>query len=131
MNNDKDKLVLKDGTEVTLESSQGIGALNCLVEDVDTACKLWKKFTPENLRQVTVKNSDDVTVGRYQDMVLDHITAADREGGTVMITFSLRNKSAVEILEERIKTVESGQQTQDEAIGDLGQAVSDMAEGGV
>jgi len=27
--------------------------------------------------------------------------------------------------------MESGQQTQDEAIGDLGQAVSDMMEGGV
>lgn len=129
--NDKDKLVLKDGTEVTLESSQGIGALNCLEENVDAACKRWKEFTPENLKQVTVKNSDGVTVGRYQDMVLDHITAAGQEGGTVMITFSLRKKTAVEVLAERVMTVESGQETQDAAIGDLGQAVSDMMEGGV
>lgn len=129
--NDKDKLVLKDGTAVELESSQGIGALNVLAENRDAAYKLWEKFTPEALRQVTVKNSDEITVGRYQDMILDHITAADQEDGTVLITFSLRNKSAVEVLTERVAAVESGQQTQDEAIGDLGQAVSDMAEGGV
>lgn len=31
----------------------------------------------------------------------------------------------------RLDAMESGQQTQDETIGDLGQAVSDMMEGGV
>ena len=49
--------------------------------------------------------------------------------GAVQITFSLRNKSVEEILTERVVALEAGQQTQDEAIGNLGQAVSDMAGG--
>lgn len=129
MNNDK--IVLKDGTEITLESSQGIGALHVVKNSRQQACALWEQFTNENLKQVTIKNSDGLTVGIYQDMVLDHMEGRDKDDGTVQVTFSLRKKSAIELMEERISAVETGQQVQDEAIGDLGQAVSDMTEGGV
>lgn len=129
MNNDK--IVLKDGTEITLESSQGIGALHVVKNSRQQACALWEQFTNENLKQVTIKNSDGLTVGIYQDMVLDHMEGRDKDDGTVQVTFSLREKSAIELMEERISAVETGQQVQDEAIGDLGQAVSDMTEGGV
>lgn len=128
MNNDK--LVLKDGTEITLQSSQGMNALRVNVADKAVACALWEKFSKENVKQITVKNSEDVTVGSYQDMVLDHVEGRDNSDGTVQMTFSLRSKTTEEILTERILALESGQRTQDEAIGDLGQAVSDIAEGG-
>lgn len=129
MNNDK--IVLKDGTEITLESSQGIGALHVVKNSRQQAGDLWEQFTNDNLKQVTIKNSDGLTVGIYQDMVLDHMEGRDKDDGTVQVTFSLRKKSAIELMEERISAVETGQQVQDEAIGDLGQAVSDMTEGGV
>ncbi len=125
----KDKLVLADGTEITLETSQGISALTCDVESISAACALWKQFTPDNLKLVNIKNPDDLTVGKYQDMVLDHITGTENKGGTVQVTFSLRSKTAEEVLTERVDALEAGQQTQDDAIGDLGQAVSDIAEG--
>ena len=92
---------------------------------------MWEKFTSDNLKDVTVKNADDLTIGKYLDMVLDHVTGADNADGTVQIIFSLRNKSVEELLMERVTALEAGQQTQDEAIGDLGQVVSDIAEGGV
>lgn len=126
----KDKLVLTDGTEIELETSSGISALSCNVENKDAACGLWKQFTPENLKDVTIKNSDGLIIGKYPNMVLDHITGADNTDGTAQITFSLREKSVEELLTERVAALEEGQQTQDEAIGDLGQAVSDIAEGG-
>ncbi len=126
----KDKLVLADGTTITLESSQGIWALNVHAQDKATACALWEKITKENLEQVTIKNSEGETTGNYSDMVLDHITGKDNLDGTIQITFSLRNKTTEELLTERVSMLEAGQQTQDAAIGDLGQAVSDMAEGG-
>lgn len=128
MNNDK--LVLKDGTEITLQSSQGMNALHVNVADKAAACTLWEKFSKENMKQVMIKNSDGVTVGTYSDMVLDHVEGRDNVDGSVQMTFSLRGKTTEEILTERIIALESGQQTQDEAIGDLGQAVSDIAEGG-
>ena len=126
----KDRLVLADGTEITLESSQGIGALNVNAQDKDAACALWEKFTRENLEHVTVRNTEGETTGSYFGMLLDHITGADNPDGTVQITFSLRNKTTEEILVERVAVLEAGQGTQDDAISDLGQIVSDMAEGG-
>ncbi|MCM1543033.1 MAG: hypothetical protein NC121_17475 [Blautia sp.] len=126
----KDKLVLTDGTEITLESSQGIGALNVSAKDKTAACTLWGKFTKENLEQVTIKNSQGEVTGNYAGMVLDQIIGREDPGESVRITFCLRGKTTEELLEERIASLEAGQQTQDDAIGDLGQAVSDMAEGG-
>lgn len=129
MNNDK--VVLKNGTEIILESSQGIGALHTCVESKDAALLLWKALTEDNLKQVTVKNSSDLVVGNYSDMVLDHIEARDNSDATVQLMISLRSKTTEEILTERIAMLEEGQQTQDAAIDDLAGAVSDIAEGGV
>lgn len=125
-----DKVVLKNGVEIILESSQGIRALHTCVESKDAALVLWNALTEDNLKQVTVKNSDGLVVGRYTDMVLDHIEARDYSDGTVLLTLILRNKNTEELFSERIKSLESGQQLHDEAIGDLAQTVSEMVEGG-
>lgn len=126
----KDKLVLADGTEIMLETSQGISTLTVNAENKDAACVAWNQFTPDNLKNVTIKNSDGITIGKYTDIVLDHVTGTDNVDGTVQITFSLRNKSVEELLTERVEALESGQQMHDVAIEDLGQEMSDIAEGG-
>ena len=126
-----DKIVLKNSTEITLESSQGIGALNVVVNSKQEACALWGQFTSDNLKQVIIKNQDGLTVGKYQDMVLDHVTGVDKENGAVQLTFSLRSKTTEELLIERITSVESELQIHGGAIGDAGQAISDIVEGGV
>lgn len=129
MNNDR--LVLKDGTEITLVSSLRMGGLYVNAEDHTAACALWEKFSKANLQAVTVKDADGVTTGSYKDMVLDHVEGRDNDDGTVQMMFSLRRKTVEEVLTERIVALEAGQQTQDSAIDDLGQAVSDIAEGSV
>lgn len=126
----KDKLVLANGTEIMLESSGGIGALHVNAESKSVACGLWEKCSKENLKSVQIKDAAGETTGRYEDMVLDHITGSDNADGTVCLIISLRKKTTEEVLLERIAALESRQQTQDAAIGDLGQAVSDIAEGG-
>ncbi len=104
MNNDR--IVLHDGTNITLESSQGMNALHVRAASISAACALWEKFTPENLKQVNVMNQDDVTVGKYTDMVLDHIEGRGNKDGSVQITFSLRNKTEEELSTERITALE-------------------------
>ena len=126
-----DKLILKDGTEIALETSSGISSLTVGAQSRNAACALWGQFTKENLKQVLVKNSDGITVGKYQDMVLDHVTGVDKENGAVQLTFSLRSKTTEELLIERITSVESELQIHGGAIGDAGQAISDIMEGGV
>lgn len=125
-----DKLVLKDSTEITLESSQGIGALHVLAAGKQAACTLWGKLTKENLSQVSIKNSSGLTVGNYSDLVLDHVEGREKEDGTVEMTFCLREKSTEEVLEERVTSLEEGYEVHTGAIDDIGQAVSDLMEGG-
>lgn len=129
MNNDK--IVLKDGTEITLESSNGIGALHVAINSKQNACALWEQFTSDNLKQVIIKNHDGLTIGNYQDMVLDHFRGDEKKDGTILATFSLRSKSDMEIIEERLSRFETKLQTHDEAIGDTGEAISNIMEGGV
>ena len=126
---DKDKLVLADGTQITLESSRGIGELHVNAESRTAAAAQWEMFTPGNLKRVSIRNAEDTVTGNYEDLVLDHITGTDGSG-QVEIIFSLRPKTREELLEERIAELEAARQTHGEAISDLGQAVSDMMEGG-
>lgn len=126
----KDKLVLTDGTEIELETSLGVSALIVNAESIDIACELWKKFTPGNLKQVSIKNTDDLKIGEYSNMVLDHVTGAGNKNGTVQIAFSLRDKTSEEMLTERIEELEKSKVIHEDAIEDLGKVMSDIVEGG-
>lgn len=119
-----DKLVLKDSTEIILESSQGIGALHVLTEGRQAACTLWEKFTKKNLSQVIFQNSSGLTVGNYSDLVLDHVEGREKGDGTVKMTFCLCEKSPEEVLGERVTSLEAGYQVHTGAIDDIGQAVT-------
>ncbi len=134
---DKEKLVLADGTEIALEDSQGVGTLVIGAESRSAAGAVWAQLTPDNLAEISIKNAAGAVTGTYTGMLLDHVTGTDKADGTALLTVSLREKTANEILqnrvaelEEELATLKAGQGTQDEAISDLGQAVSDIAGGG-
>ena len=122
MNNDR--IVLLDGTDITLESSLGMNALQVRAENKAAACALWEKLTPENLKQVVVMNQDNITVGKYTDMVLDHVEGRDNTDGTVQFTLSLRSKTAEELMTERIIALEAGQQAQDTKIAGMSEELT-------
>lgn len=128
---EKDKIVLSDGTEQELEYASGIAALQVIVQSKSAAAVLWEKFSMENLKNVQIKNAAGETTGRYQNLILDHITGRETADDTVSVIFCLRQKTMEEELREEIAALKAGQKTQDAAIGDLGQAVSDIAEGGM
>lgn len=124
----KDTLTLKDGTKIEMESGSSLSDIKVISDNKVAMVELWDKLTEDNLEEVVVKNGDGVTVGNYSDLVLTSETSMLRKNESVLTSFNFREKSDVE---KRLDAMESGQQTQDEAIGDLGQAVSDMMEGGV
>ena len=67
---DKEKLVLADGTEIMLESSQGVGALCVCAGNHSAACSMWSMLTRDNLREVVIRNPDGGMTGKYKDMIL-------------------------------------------------------------
>jgi len=124
----KDKLILKNGAEIELEAGAILGALQVVSADRAAMLATWELLTPGNLAQVQVKNGDGLTVGTYTDLVLVSETSVVASDGKVLTTYSLRPKTDVERLTERVAVVEEGQQVQDGAINDVAKLAGSLAE---
>ena len=124
----KDKLILKNNMEVELEAGASLGALQVVSADRAAMLATWELLTPDNLSQVQIKNGAGLTVGTYTDLVLVSETSVVASDGTVLTTYSLRPKTAVERLTERVEVVEEGQQVQDGAINDVATLAGTLAE---
>ena len=124
----KEKLILKNGAEVELETGASLGALQVLSADRAAMLATWELLTPDNLSQVQIKNGAGLTVATYTDLVLVSETSVVASDGMVLTTYSLRHKTDVERLEERVTVVEEGQQVQDGAINDVATLAGALAE---
>lgn len=124
----KDKLILKNGIEKELEAGASLGALQMLSADRAEMLATWELLTPDNLSQVQVKNGAGLTVGTYTDLVLVSETSVVASDGMVLTTYSLRPKTDVERIAERVTAVEEGQQVQDGAINDVATLAGSLAE---
>jgi len=127
----KDKLILKDKSEIKIESGASLNDIRVLFQDKKSMIETWDAMTKENLSEFQIQNSDGLTIGRYENIVLDSETSTTQEDGTILTSFHLREKTEVEILKEEINSLKEGQEVQDCAISDLGETVSVLAaEGG-
>ena len=124
----KDKLFLKNGAEIELEAGASLGALQVLSADRTAMLATWELLTPDNLSQVQIKTGAGLTVGTYTDLVLASETSVVASDGTVLTTYSLRHKTDVERLAERVTVVEEGQRVQDGAINDVATLAGALAE---
>ena len=124
----KDKLILKNGHEIELEAGASLGALQVLSADRAAMLATWELLTPDNLAAVQIKNGAGLTVGTYTDLVLVSETSVVASDGTILTTYSLRPKTDVERLEEKVAAVEAGQQVQEGAINDVATLAGTLAE---
>lgn len=119
---DKDKLVLKDGSEIALETGASLGNLTVVSGSMEEMLSNWKKLTQDNnLEEICIKNGAGLAVGRYKDLALISETSTVQQDGTVHTTFRLKEKDA---LEKRMDAVEAGQAVQDETIADMGEELT-------
>lgn len=124
----KDKMILKNGAEIELEAWASLGALQVVSADRAAMLATWELLTPGNLAAVQIKNGAGLTVGTYTDLVLVSETSVVASDGTILTTYSLRPKTDVERLEEKVAAVEAGQQVQDGAINDVATLAGTLAE---
>lgn len=120
----KDKIIFNDGTTFEMEAAASLTGLTTVFTDWTAAALALQKLTEENLSNVKVQTAEGLTVGNYTDLVLQPGSWEAKADG-VYITISLREKTE---FEKRLDSVEEGQQTQDGAISDLGEAVGKLAE---
>lgn len=121
----KDKLVLKDLTEIELRTGASLSHLGVLSADKASMVAIWDKLTAENLEEVQIKNGDGLVVGNYTELVLVSENSTVNADGSVLTYFNLREKTDVE---KRLSAVEKGQEVQDGAIIDQAEVLSALAE---
>lgn len=121
----KDKLVLKNGNEIELETSATLDNLNIIFNDKTSMIETWDLMTNDNLSSVSIKNSDGLVVANYGHLVFVSETSVITYGGKISTSFKLREKSDLEL---RLEKIETTQEIQDGAISDLGEAVSVLSE---
>lgn len=126
----KDKIILTDQTEINLEPGSALHDLKVLSATKQDMLAAWSRFTGDNLKAVQIKNSDGIIIGNYENLVLESETSKVLPDGTISTSFHLREKSELELLQERVAAVEESERVHDGAIADLGEVVSGIAEEG-
>lgn len=121
----KDKLILNNGTSIELEAGASLDALQVASGSREEMLSQWKMMNAENLKKVTIQNGAGLTVGTYDSLVLVSETSVVLADGSILTTYSLREKTEEE---KRLDALETGQEVQNGAISDLGMATSIIAE---
>lgn len=121
----KDVLILKDNTNIELEAGASLSALHVAAADRAAMLATWEKLTQENLSQAQIKSGDGLVIGRFTDIVLVSETSVVASDGSILTTYSLREKTDVE---KRLDALETGQDVQNGAISDLGAVTNTIAE---
>ena len=117
---------LADGTRIAIEDGASLDHIVHIAANETASVSVCNAITPENLRRVEFSIDGEEPHGVYNNLIADHApTRQNLEEGGVLVVISLRDKTSVEL---RLDALEESQETQDGAIADIGQVLSDMVE---
>lgn len=125
-------MTFKDGTRIEIEEGASLGHIVHVATNEANALFVCEKCTPDNVSEIKFsqpgEDGAEIITGEYTGLLLAGAPtrATNEDGLSVTVTISLYEPSALEL---RIAALEESQGVQDEAIDDLGGAVSDMMEG--
>lgn len=125
-------MTFKDGTRIEIEEGASLGHIVHVATNEANALFVCEKCTPDNVSEIKFsqpgEDGAEIITGEYSGLLLSGTPtrATNEDGLSVTVTISLYEPSALEL---RVAALEESQGVQDEAIDDLGGAVSDMMEG--
>lgn len=125
-------MTFKDGTRIEIEEGASLGHIVHVATNEANALFVCEKCTPDNVSEIKFsqpgEDGAEIITGEYSGLLLSSAPtrATNEDGLSVTVTISLYEPSALEL---RVAALEESQGVQDEAIDDLGGAVSDMMEG--
>lgn len=122
----KDKLILKNKTEIELEAGADLHALKVKSPDRQTMMEVWEQMTGENLAEIQIQNGAGLTIGRYETVMLSYpILVSEDSNGSVISTYCLREKTEEE---KRLEALEQTVGVHEEALMDVAAVASALAE---
>lgn len=129
-----EKIVLKDGTELAIDGISRTGNSLQVTVNNGNMEELEGIFSkPENLEKIILESSDGAALNAYKnytqfseiskkkDVIVDQITEETAD----IVTVTLEQEPEWKVEQRKLR------QGYDSAIGDLGEAVSELAEGSV
>ena len=125
-------MTFKDGTRIEIEEGASLGHIAHIATNEANALFVCEKCTPDNVSEIKFsqpgEDGAEIITGEYSGLLLSGAPTrqTNEDGLSVNVTISLYEPSALEL---RVAALEESQTVQDEAIDDLGGAVSDMMEG--
>lgn len=125
-------MTFKDGTRIEIEEGASLGHIVHVATNEANALFVCEKCTPDNVSEIKFsqpgEDGAEIVTGEYSGLLLSGAPtrATNEDGLSVTVVISLYEPSALEL---RVAALEESQTVQDEAIDDLGGAVSDMMEG--
>lgn len=125
-------MTFKDGTRIEIEEGASLGHIVHVATNEANALFVCEKCTPDNVSEIKFsqpgEDGAEIITGEYSGLLLSGAPtrATNEDGLSVTVIISLYEPSALEL---RVAALEESQGVQDEAIDDLGGAVSDMMEG--
>lgn len=121
-----EKIIFADNSVFDIKEGSSIDKITVLLYDFVSLQTLADVLLiSDNLINITFETNGNIT-GKYENMKLlkPLFRSVDIVNGVIEATFSLRQKTELELEIEKIK---SEQAIQDEAIAELGSVVSDMS----
>lgn len=126
------KLILADDSIITFEEDRGIEDIIAYYETMPAAQIDQAKVTPANVTHIRTVTDNDDPIGEFFNLFINSTEIVpvyeEEEATAYVLHIHLREKSAVEVLADRVEALEESQETQDGAIEDLGEAVSILFE---
>lgn len=125
-------MTFKDGTRIEIEEGASLGHIAHIATNEANALFVCEKCTPDNVSEIKFsqpgEDGAEIITGEYTGLLLSGAPTrqTNEDSLSVTVTISLYEPSALEL---RVAALEESQTVQDEAIDDLGGAVSDMMEG--
>lgn len=111
------KMVLNDGTAITIEDGATLNHIVHIVADETAALAVCAQLKTENLRHVEFQTESGEAFGIYNNLISDVAPARQtNDDGTVTVTISLRQKTNVEL---RLDSLEIGHEINAGAIEEL------------
>lgn len=126
------KLILADNTIIAFDHDGGIGDIVAIYQTMAAAQTDEAKITPANVSHIQTTTDGGDPIGEYFNLVINSTEIVpvyeEEEITAYELHIHLREKSAVEVLADRVDALEESQEVQDGAIEDLGEAVSGLYE---
>lgn len=123
---EKEKIVLKDNTEIEIENGASTSSITMLVTNLDEFKVLYGQMNEGNLEVFKILNAAGLVCTEQKNKYVTNAVVSTEETG-YRVTFNLAD---VDMVGKRLAALEEGQEIQDGGIADLADAVSTIVEGG-